>query len=259
MLTTATSDAIYKSHTKAYDLFVDLSAPTSTSLKPQSLASAARTGASHTPEPLPQGEATLYIPDPRSDPLGPSAEAVPITYTFADVPLYRSLLLLQLSPASVTISSKLGVRGNMWLWAFELIERAWKLCRGVCEYALGQGNIGEVRLGEGEEDARLIGDGLESDGDEDAEASDDAEAAEDEREDEAVRVGRLLVRQFHHNTYHLHKQLRKTRERAGGPLNEAELKDLCGKSWRWRSVGDSAEGRWWSDLARTWDYVLEDE
>jgi hypothetical protein len=253
-LTAATSDAIFKSHTKAYDLFVDLSAPTSTSLNPLSLASP-KPDASH-----PQGEATLYIPAPQPATGAGSAltEAVATTYTFADVPLYRSLLLLQLSPASVTISSKLGVRGNMWLWAFELIERAWKLCRGVCEYALGQGNVGEVRLEDGEEDARLIEDvDSPSSGSEDGEQSD--VDAGDEREDEAIRVGRLLLRQFHHNTYHLHKQLRKVRKGAGGPLTEAELKELCGKSWRWRSVGDSVEGRWWSGLARTWGLVIEED
>jgi hypothetical protein len=258
-LTTATSDAIYKSHTRAYDLFVDLSAPTSTSLNPLSLANASQSDA----PPL-QGEATLYIPDPRSETGSASgrssAEVIPTTYTFADVPLYRSLLLLQLSPASVTVSSKLGVRGNMWLWAFELIERAWKLCRGVCEYALGQGNVGDVRLGEGEEDARLIGDDRpDSDDSEDEDGDGDESDVDDGSEDEAVRVGRLLLRQFHHNTYHLHKQLRKVRKGAGGALTEAELKELCGKTWRWRNVGDSVEGRWWCDLARTWGLVLEDD
>jgi hypothetical protein len=150
----------------------------------------------------------------------------------------------------------------MWLWAFELLERAWRLCRGVCEYALGQGNVGDVRLEEGEEDARLIDPHSYLDSTSDTEGEDDDGEDEEDgpgagREDEAIRVGRLLVRQFHHNTYHLHSRLKSVRRGTGGKLTEAELKELCGKSWRWSSVSDSAEGKWWIDLARMWGVSLE--
>ena len=146
----------------------------------------------------------------------------------------------------------------MWLWAFELLERAWRLCRGVCEYALGQGNVGDVRLEGGEEDARLIDPHsvLDStDGEADSEEDEDGVGAG--REDEAIRVGRLLVRQFHHNTYHLHSRLKSVRRGTGGKLTETELKELCGKSWRWSRLGDTAEGKWWIDLATIWGVSLE--
>lgn len=138
----------------------------------------------------------------------------------------------------------------MWVWAFELIERAWQLCRGVCEYALGQGNVGDVRLDEGEEDARLI----DTDSIVDSAGDDEGNG---EGEDEAIRVGRLLVRQFHHNTYHLHSRLRSVRRGTGGPLTESELKELCGKGWRWSSVGGTVEGKWWINVARTWGIALD--
>ena len=148
----------------------------------------------------------------------------------------------------------------MWIWAFELVERAWRLCRGVCEYALGQGQIGDLRLEEeGEEDARLIDTsdfdvaGREGDDNDSDDGEDDGEG----REDEAIRVGRLLLRQFHHNTYHLHARLKGVRRGTGGRLTETELKELCGKSWRWSNVSDTAEGKWWIDIARTWGIALD--
>jgi hypothetical protein len=41
---------------------------------------------------------------------------------------------------------------------FGLARAPFPLCKGVCEYALGQGNVGDIALSEGEEDARLIDD-----------------------------------------------------------------------------------------------------
>lgn len=144
----------------------------------------------------------------------------------------------------------------MWIWAFEIFERAWKLCRGVCEYALGQGVQGEIALEQGEEDARLIDDPSLDPHD------DEEERSEDEGEDEAIRVGRLLLRQFHHNSYHLFSRLKAVRRGTGGALTDKELKELIGKSWRLGSIGGVAtEAKWWNDLARTWGIVIpmEDE
>lgn len=208
---------------------------------------------SHLAMDLPDGpyaHAALHLPNPHT------SETTQITYAFPDIPLYRSLLLLQLSPPSVTISSKLGVRGNLWVWAFEVLERAWNLCKGVCEYALGQGNVGDIALSEGEEDARLIDDQAPGDSLIDDEDEDEREGSASEAE--AVRVGRLLLRQFHHNTYHLHARLQAVRRGTGGPLTETEVRELVGRSWRLGRLLGSDEGRWWNSLATTWGIAMDD-
>lgn len=126
------------------------------------------------------------------------------------------------------------------------------MCRGVCEYALGQGVQGEIALDHGEEDARLI--------DDDSLNVDEEHEEDEEREDEAIRVGRLLLRQFHHNSYHLYNRLKAVRRGTGGPLTEKELKELIGKSWRLGSIGGVAtEAKWWNDLAKTWGVVIDEE
>lgn len=211
----ATSDAIYRSHPRSYDVFIDLSC------SPCAVLSSS-----------------------------PNAETQPLTYTFADLPLYRSLLLLSTSPPSVHTTST-----GLWMLAFELLERVWRLCVGVCEYAIGRGRVGDIRIGEdegqvsGEEDARLLRDMEEPDGFDGGE------------EDEAVRKGRLILRQFQHNSYHLHARLREvTKGDLTGRLTEAQLRELCGTRWNMfgGKVGSTAEGRLWSHLARVWGMTSED-
>ncbi len=140
-------------------------------------------------------------------------------------------------------------RAGLWMIAFELLERLWKLCVGVCEYAIGRGQVGEDRIdedeeyGEGEEDGRLLGD------------ADEEVVNADEDEDESVRKGRLILRQFQHNSYHLHARLKTaTKGMRGETLTEAQLRELCGTKWSVFGGGlsQTAEGIWWNNLSRVW-------
>ncbi|WWD17777.1 hypothetical protein CI109_102218 [Kwoniella shandongensis] len=252
-----TSDAIYRSHHNVYDVFIDLSSiPLSSFTDPH---------LHQTPE-LPTSIPTPRILSTYNQP------PTPITYSFADLPLYRSLLLLSSSPP--TVHAGISKTGGWWLLAFELIERAWKLCVGVCEFAVGRGG-GQVHLEDGEEDARLLDDTVDLDLDngiitslEEAEAEAEAEG---EEEDEAVRRGRLILRQFQHNTFHLNHQLRSTinsrpRSRTNGqvtssassPLTNTELRYLVGSKW-FGGGGVGPEGRFWQDIARVWGVTVATE
>ncbi|ORX36087.1 hypothetical protein BD324DRAFT_630100 [Kockovaella imperatae] len=245
-----TSDAIYKSHPSAYDIYIDLSAShyseSSTSSRPS---------------------APVYASQPnvQSDPKL-------VTYAFSDLPLYRSLLLLSSSPSNVTVGQTLSKSGGLWLVAFELLEKVWRLCVGVCEFAVGRGSVGDIRLEAGEENDPLFGEYDESPpeigtlanlGNIAAEGSDyNDDGAEgdglstDVGEEESIRRGRLVLRQFHHQSYHFYRRLKQLRRGDGGDgLTEAELRELCGTS-RWTiwggDPGSTVEGKWWTALARRW-------
>jgi hypothetical protein len=296
----ATSDAIYRSH-QAYDFFLDLSA------SPPTLHSAPIASLPNQPGPK-------------------------VSYAFSDLPLYRSLVLLDSSPRVISVipESSRGDRsasdptpnpngeqpvsgagsetettlsgmatgssgdehdlgysgksiysrpGGWWLLAFDVFSKAWELCVGVCEYAVGRGSVGVIALREAEEDAALLGDDLqglmeEYEGDDgDSEGHDNlyhnhenqynrdtqggagAERPKG-KEDEAVRRGRLILRQLHHQTFHLHARLvdvvgpRSTRKQE---LDEGEVRALLGG----RVFGGQGEGAFWRDVARVWGVTGE--
>jgi len=108
---------------------------------------------------------------------------------------------------------------------------------------------GEVALEEGEEDARLLGDEEEEEEDQDQAEEEDG----GEGEDEAVRRGRLILRQLHHNSFHLHVRLKEV-HKGTGELTESEVRSLTGKRW----FGAGSEARFWIDLARRWGMTGED-
>ena len=209
---------------------------------------------------------------------------------FADLPLYRSLLLLSSSPSSVTVSTKLSKSGGLWLVVFELYERMWKLCVGVCEYAVGRGKVGDVRL-EGEDgengeegEERLLDDPLYGEYDEapdmlasgldfaeagpsipprsrEAGGEGDEAGETQEAHEEGIRRGILILRQLHHNSYHLFRRLRRIRKgAAGGQLKESELRTLCKSGW-WGSkdLRTTAEGGFWTDLANSWGVTIDED
>lgn len=238
----ATSDAIFRSHA-VYDLFLDLST---------------------TPP-------TLYSPPPSSSSPSPKA---PATYHLSDLPLYRSLLLLDASPPSISLThgpslhsppppgsssrSLYTGQGGWWLLAFDIMSSFWALCVGVCEYAVGRGRpAGEIYLQEeeGDEDARtlLIPRDLE-----DIEGDDESGMfGQDQEEDGAVRRGRLILRQLYHSTFHLHARLVQVRNGTqgrrgkGGKLGDKEVKELAGT----KLYVSADEARFWQDLAREWAFV----
>ncbi|WWC58490.1 uncharacterized protein I303_101033 [Kwoniella dejecticola CBS 10117] len=234
-----TSDAIYKSHHAVYDMFIDLSSVPLTN------------SASVENTPTPHIFSTFHQP---------KNTLAPVTYAFGDLSLYKSLLLLTSSPP--TVHAGMSKTGGWWLLAFEVMERAWKLCVGVCEFAVGRGRVGEeghLRLDEGEEDARLLG------GEEEiitTPPGGEEEEEDNEPEDEAIRRGRLILRQMHHETYHLHSRLKEvieSRPRGEGsrmsPLTQSELRLLVGSRWPLSGQGES---QFWSDIATVWGMTIDD-
>ena len=220
---TVTSDAIFRSHTTAYDLFIDLSS------------SLPLSSDSQTP--------VLVMPDPDNN-----ASARPISYAFTDLPLYRSLVMLDGSPSSVTVTGTLSRSGGLWLLAFDLAERIWRLCVGVCEYAVGRGRVGSVHLAPGDEDAEPLMGSIED--------RDNVEGDIVDIEDEAARRGRLILKLLDHHSYHLSQRLRDvTSPSASLPttLSPGELKLLTGTLLG--AAGDSAETRFWQAVARRWGFL----
>ncbi|WVN85166.1 uncharacterized protein L203_100311 [Cryptococcus depauperatus CBS 7841] len=233
-----TSDMIYKSHPAVYDLFIDLSSTPLTT----------------TPHPCPS---TLSTPSPI---ITSSATSPPstMTYSLAGLPLYRSLLLLASSPPSV--HAGVNKEGGWWLLVYEVLERIWRVCVGVCGFAVGHGNVeGELRLEDGAEDARLLSSAREED------LLDLlSEAASEENttlnvtsEDELARQGRLILRQLFHNTHHFYVHLlsvlasRPKEQQSIGQLNDAEVKELT-------SLWDGKlEVVFWREITRRWGVLFD--
>ncbi|WRT64258.1 uncharacterized protein IL334_001189 [Kwoniella shivajii] len=236
-----TSDAIYKSHHTVYDVFIDLS---SIPISPTSDVENAPS------TPTPHIVSTYHQPN---------STPVPISYSFSDLPLYRSLLLLTSSPP--TVHAGMSKTGGWWLLAFELLEQAWKLCVGVCQFAVGKGRVGEegqFRLDEGEEDASLLG----SEDDFGPETVEEQDQIDEHQEDEAIRRGKLILRQLHHNTYHLDAKLRSvlgSRPRGDAfrtaSLNVAEIRELVGR--KWHLGGPEGEDQFWLDVSGKWGMTID--
>lgn len=207
----------------------------------------------------------------------------------SDLPLYRALLLLDTSPATIHVSptsaastlsagpstpdatdpptplrsqadaqSIYARQGGWWLLAFDVFSRAWNLCAGVCAYAVGSGvtgrPTGEIVLG-AEDDDRIDEDGEDTQllPDDNDDEEDNAIADSDQRDgDEAVRRGRLLLRQFHHHSYHLYTQLRSVLgRRRPAELSRADLRELC----QARIFSKADEALFWSFLAEQWGFL----
>jgi hypothetical protein len=215
-----TSDKILLSHNKAYDLSIDLS------------------GTIPDPNPDSPSSSTAH-PHVEINYTSPEAPYIrPASYTFSDIPLYKSLQAIANSFTSVSPSS--GSAGDdWWMTIYDLLDRVWSICAGVCEYAVGRGRVGALALSEDDEDARLIPD-LDDDGDERSEG--------EEGEDEAVRRGRMITRQLHHNTFHLQERLKALRLERGEAPTLRQVRELTGK-W----IVKEEDARFWMDLARRWN------
>jgi hypothetical protein len=195
-----------------------------------------------------------------------------VTYAFNDLALYRSLVLLDQSPHSVRAEtvgfSATSRTGGMWLLMFEVLERLWSLCVGVCEFAVGRGSVGasgsgQIALEDGEEDAHLLradisdlpdddDDNYDDDNDEHGDGLSTRDPVGNNVPDESARRGRLILDQLHHNAHHLYARLITTA--AGGwELTDDNLRALMGASrlsWRGRNAADA---KFWLALARTWN------
>lgn len=257
-LTLATTDAVYKSHTDGYDMFIDLSNSLPT-LGEEEDVRAPREKALPTP--------AVLACQSRN---GQKPTAITTSYAFSDLALYRSLVLLDQSPRGVRAEtvgfSATNRSGGLWLVVFEMLERIWHLCVGVCEFALGRGHVGgPIALPEGEEDARRLlatdmSDLLGDDGndvDEDEVYDEPSIVPSSSVPDDVARRGRLILDQLHHNAYHLYARL--IGVAAGGwELTDDNLRALTGASrlnpWGGRGSGDA---QFWLRLARTWNVEPE--
>jgi hypothetical protein len=251
-----TTDTVFKSHTDGYDMFIDLSNSLPL-LGDEEDIRAPRDAALPAP--------TVLACHPRS---GQKPTATSTSYAFADLALYRSLVLLDQSPRGVRAEtvgfSATNRAGGIWLVVFEMLERVWNLCVGVCEFAMGRGDVGgPIALPEGEEDARrlLATDMSELIGDEgDEETYDEAPIMSSSTiPDDIARRGRLILDQLHHNAYHLYARLI-TVAAGGWELTDDHLLTLTGASRLnpWGGRG-SAEAQFWLRLARTWNVEPEAE
>lgn len=103
---------------------------------------------------------------------------------------------------------------------------------------------------EGDEDARLLPRDLED-------IEDEGILATQVEEDGAVRRGRLILRQLYHSTYHLHARMVQVvvNGRRGKQIGDKEVKELTGT----KLFVSAEEVKFWRDLARHWDLVVEPE
>ncbi|EJT49883.1 endopeptidase [Trichosporon asahii var. asahii CBS 2479] len=227
------------SHTDAYDMFIDMSDVLSVlgDIDVRSL------DKFQSPPPILQCQPEV----------GKKPSTRVVTYSFADLGLYRSLVLLDQSPRGVRATTvgftATNRSGGMWLVVFELLESMWHLCVGVCDFALGRGRVG-IQL-EDSEDARLLRDAdvhslLDNYDDEDDIAM-STEPDDGSIPDDTARRGRLILDQFHHNAYHLYARLISV-SAGSWELTPAQLKELTG---RW--TGGNEEERQWLALARNWN------
>ena len=162
-----------------------------------------------------------------------SSTPILTNYQFSDIPLYKSL----------TPSGGPGSGSDWWLTIYDLVDRVWTICAGVCEYAVGRGQAGQISLGDrggnGEGDLLLPGDEDEDD--------------EGEGQDEDAVRGRIILRQLYHQTYHLHARLRAVQAEGRLGLSVGQVRELSGK---WMVKSDDVQ--FWQDLSRNWEARDED-
>ena len=162
-------------------------------------------------------------------------------YTFSDIPLYK------LVSTNTTTS-------DWWITFYNLYDKVYSICAGVCEYAVGRGQAG-ISLGHDSHSRQGDGrglDGEEADGllqnDNEDEDEDEDDNEEDEREgNEETRRGQMILRRFYHHSYHL-RALLDTVHTSGEVMTMGQVRELTGK---WRVTGD--EFKFWSDLAKRWE------
>lgn len=158
-------------------------------------------------------------------------------YTFSDIPLYKLV-------STTTTTS------DWWITFYNLYDKVYTICAGVCEYAVGRGQVGSISL---QGDSLGQGDGRGLDGEEDDGLLQNQDEDEDDNEEdmregnEETRRGQMILRRFYHHSYHLHALL-DTVHTPGEVMTMGQVRGLTGK---WRVTGD--EFKFWSDLARRWE------
>ena len=174
------------------------------------------------------GQAIIHITSPSSH------TPIQVGYTFSDIPLYKLV-------STTTTTS------DWWITFYDLYNKVYTICAGVCEYAVGRGQVG---ISLGDDNHSRQGDGRGLDGEEDSLLQREDEEDEDEGEEggnEETRRGQLILKRFHHHSYHL-RALLDTVHTSGEVMTTGQVRELTGK---WRVSGE--EYTFWSDLARRWE------
>jgi hypothetical protein len=163
-----------------------------------------------------------------------------VGYTFSDIPLYK-------------LVSNTTTTSDWWITFYNLYDKIYTFCSGVCEYAVGRGQVGSISLrpdrgahGDGEEEDELLQ--LQNE-DEDEDEDEVGNEGEDEEGhwNEETRKGQMIMKQFYFHSYHLHHLLDAVHT-PGEVMTMAQVRELTGK---WRVSGD--EYKFWSDLSRRWE------
>jgi hypothetical protein len=135
---------------------------------------------------------------------------------------------------------------------YDLFDKVYTLCAGVCEYAVGRGQVngsGSISLrGNNGQFGLGLGDG-EEDEDDLLQHENEDENENDEREGEMKR-GQMIIRQFYHHSFHLHALLEAVVDVPGQAISIGQLRQLTGK-W----FVNREDYKFWSELARRWQVV----
>lgn len=148
-------------------------------------------------------------------------------YTFSDVPLYKLVSTPTTTP-------------DWWITFYDLFDKVYSICAGVCEYAVGRGQVGISLPGDSHSRQGLC-EGEEEELLQDAEGNEEGEGEADE-----AKRGQMILRQFYHHSYHLGALLEDI-PKPGEAMTMGKVRELTGK---WRVTGD--DYKFWSDLAGHW-------
>ena len=149
-------------------------------------------------------------------------------YTFSDIPLYKLVSTPTTTP-------------DWWITFYDLFDKVYSICAGVCEYAVGRGQVG-ISLSGDNHSRQGLGEGEEEELLQDAEGNEEGEGEADE-----AKKGQMILRQFYHHSYHLGALLDNITT-PGEAMTMGKVRELTGK---WRVTGE--EYKFWSDLAKRWE------
>jgi len=134
---------------------------------------------------------------------------------------------------------------------YDLFDKVYTICAGVCEYAVGRGQVGSISLPNDSLDLRRGGDEGENE-----------PLLQHQHEDEDGQVGgeemirgqgQLILRQFYHHSFHLHALLEAVVV-PGQAITMGQVRELTGK-W----LVTKEDYKFWSDLARYWENPIDNE
>ena len=130
---------------------------------------------------------------------------------------------------------------------YDLFDKVYTICAGVCEYAVGKGQIGSISLPDDPLDFRQGGD----DGENEPLLQHEDENGQVGGKEMRRGQGQLILRQFYHHSFHLHALLEAVVV-PGSTITMGQVRELTGK-W----LVTKEDYKFWSDLARYWENPIE--